>query len=119
MKYIKQFGIIAGVTVVGEILKWIIPLPIPASIYGLIIMLVLLMTGILPEKEVAEASDFLIEIMPVMFVPVGVGIVAAWLQLKSMLLALIVIVPVTTFVVLAVTALVTDMVIKKGEEKNE
>lgn len=120
MKYIKQFGIIAGITVVGEILKWVLPLPIPASIYGLVIMLVLLITGIIPLSAVEDTSDFLINIMPIMFVPAGVGIMAAWLQLKSMLLALLVIIPVTTFVVMVVTVKVTDLIINsKGGKEDE
>ena len=41
MKYIKQLAIILAVTAVGEILKYLLPLPVPASIYGLVLMLVL------------------------------------------------------------------------------
>lgn len=119
MKYLKQFGIIAGITVVGEILKWVVPLPIPASIYGLVIMLVLLITRIIPLSAVEDASDFLINIMPVMFVPAGVGIMSTWLQLKNMLVALIVIIPVTTFIVMVVTAKITDLVIHSKEGKKD
>ena len=35
-----------AVSFVGEILHAVLPLPIPASIYGLVLMLALLMTGI-------------------------------------------------------------------------
>ena len=46
MKYIRQMTIILSVTCVAEILKYFIPLPIPASIYGLVLMFLLLVTGI-------------------------------------------------------------------------
>ena len=42
MKYIYQLFIILVVTFVGELLHYFIPIPVPASIYGLIIMLILL-----------------------------------------------------------------------------
>ena len=45
MKYIRQLAIILAVTCVGEFLKSILPFPVPASIYGLVLMLLLLVTG--------------------------------------------------------------------------
>ena len=50
-----------------------LPLPVPASVYGLVLMLAALMTGIIKVGQVEETADFLIEIMPVMFVPAGVA----------------------------------------------
>ena len=74
MKFMKQFGIILAVTFLGEALKYVIPLPIPASIYGLVLMLLALCTGILKLDQVKEAATFLIEIMPMMFIPAAVGL---------------------------------------------
>lgn len=74
MKYMKQLLIIFGVTCIGEILKHFIPLPIPASIYGLVIMLVCLTTGIIKLDHVRECGEFLVEIMPLMFIPAAVGL---------------------------------------------
>ena len=52
MKYLKQFGMILFISFLGEILRAVIPLPIPASIYGLVLMLTALLTGILPLEKV-------------------------------------------------------------------
>ena len=38
MKYLKQFLIILAISLIGEILKVLLPLPIPASIYGMVII---------------------------------------------------------------------------------
>ena len=78
MKYIYQLFIILVVTFVGELLHYFIPIPVPASIYGLIIMLILLCTKVVKLEHVERTSDFLIEIMPLMFIPGGVGLVTAW-----------------------------------------
>ena len=68
MKYFKQFGWIMIVTCIGEIMKYYIPLPIPASIYGLALMMALLMTGVVKIEKVYQAGTFLIEIMSLMFI---------------------------------------------------
>lgn len=68
MKYLKQFLIILAISFIGEILKYIVPLPIPASIYGMVIMFICLQTKILKLDDVKSVGKFLIEIMPVMFI---------------------------------------------------
>lgn len=76
MKYLKQFLIILIISFIGEILKEILPLPIPASIYGMVILFVCLLTKVIKLEDVRETGKFLIEIMPVMFIPAGVGLMS-------------------------------------------
>ena len=76
MKYIRQFLIILLISFLGELLKYIIPLSVPASIYGMVLMFLALELKILKVSDVKETSTFLIEIMPLMFVPAGGGIAA-------------------------------------------
>lgn len=116
MKYIYQFIIILLVTFIGELLHYFIPLPIPASIYGLIIMLVLLCTKVIKLEHVEKTSDFLIEIMPLMFIPGGVGLVTAWADLKPILIPVSVITVVTTVIVMVVTGKTTEFVMKFGKK---
>ena len=82
MKYMKQFAIILAVSCIGELLNHFLPLPFPASIYGLVLMLALLMTGALKLDAVEDAGKFMIEIMPVMFIPAAVGLMEAWEIIK-------------------------------------
>lgn len=123
MKYVKQFGIILAVAFAGEILNTLIPLPIPASIYGLVIMLILLCTGIIRPAAVNSAAKLLIDIMPLMFIPAGVGLLKAWDVLRPIFLPVAVITLVSTVAVMAVSGRITQAVInraeKKGGEKNE
>ena len=119
VKYLRQFGIILGVTCAGEVLKYFIPLSVPGSIYGLILMFVLLFTGILKVEHVKETGEFLIEIMPLMFIPAGVGLLTSWSLLQSFLVLLLVITVVSTFIVMIVTGKVTDFLISRKEKKEE
>ena len=117
MKYIRQFVIILFISFIGEALKYVLPLPIPASIYGLVLMFVLLETKVLKVEAVQDAGKFLIEIMPLMFIPAGVGLITSWSQLQSFLVPLLVITVVSTFVVMIVTGKVTDFLISRKEGK--
>ena len=115
MKWMKQFGIILLVSFVGEVLEKWIPLPIPASIYGIILLFLCLKLRIISHESVHETGKFLIEIMPLMFIPAGVGLITSWSQLQSFLVPLLVITVVSTFVVMIVTGKVTDFLISKKE----
>ena len=94
MKFMKQFGIILAVTFLGEALKYVIPLPI-------------------------QAATFLIEIMPMMFIPAAVGLMDSWAQIKGICVPLIAVTLITTVVVMAVTGLVTQFIIRKGGKADD
>ena len=112
MKYLKQFLIILAVSFIGEILNKFIPLPVPASIYGIVIMFLCLLTGITKLNQVKDAADFLIAIMPVMFIPAGVGLIDSYGIIKDSILAYAVVTLVSTVVVMAVSGIITQYVIK-------
>lgn len=116
MKYIGQLVIILGISSVGEFLNYLIPLPIPASIYGLSIMLLLLSGGVLKVSHVRETSSFLLAAMPVMFIPAAAGIVKHWSYIKPILIPCIIAIVIVTVIVMAVTGLVTQWVINLGEK---
>ena len=78
MKYVRQLLIILFISFLGEVCKYLLPFPIPASIYGLLLLFTALMTGILKLSSIKETAGFLIEIMPLMFIPAGVGILESW-----------------------------------------
>ena len=111
-KYLFQFARILAFCFLGEILHAVLPLPIPASIYGLVLMLALLMTGALKLDAVEDAGKFMIEIMPVMFIPAGVGLMESWGELKAVLVPVLVITLVSTIVVMIVSGRVTQAVIR-------
>ena len=114
MKYIRQVLIVMIVSFAGEMLNFLLPLPVPASIYGLVIMLICLLSGIIPLEAVRETGTFMVEIMPLMFVPA-----ASWGVLKPVWIPVICITVISTVVVMAVSGRVTQFVIRKGGEADE
>ena len=117
MKYVKEFGIILIVSLVGELLNYFLPLPVPASIYGLVLMFLCLMLGVIKLSDVHDTACFLIEIMPI--IPPAVGLMASWDVIQANLVAYLIIAAVTTIVVMAVSGLVTQAVLKKGKKGAE
>ena len=116
MKYVKQFLIIIGISLAGEILKYILPLPIPASIYGILLMLLCLHFRVFAAEEVRETGIFLIEIMPVMFIPAAVGLMESWSVIRPSLLPYIIVIIVSTIIVMAVSGLVTQKIINNSKK---
>lgn len=114
MKYIKQFAIILSVSLIAELMEYLIPIPVAASIYGLVLMLIGLITKLIPLEKVEGAADFLVEIMPIMFIPATVGIMASADALKEMLIPLCVICVVTTILIMAVTGKVSQSIIRRS-----
>lgn len=117
MKYIRQFLIIISVSCIGELLNYMIPLPIPASIYGLVIMLGLLVSKKLKLEAVKETADFFINIMPVVFIPASVGLIAYWEQLQPFLIPVIVITVLSTILVMVAAGKTSDIILKTKEDK--
>lgn len=118
MRYLKQLTIILFISFLGELLYYFIPLPVPASIYGLLLMLLALCTGIVKLSAVRETGKFLVEIMPVMFIPAAVGLLDSWGVIRPVWLPVVVITLVSTVLVMAVAGLVAQWVIRR-EKKEE
>lgn len=118
MRWIRQFMIIALITFIGEVLRYFVPLAIPAGVYGLVLLFTALCSGVVKLPQVEEAADFLIEIMPLFFIPAGVGLMTKWTELKSMLIPFLLAVFVITVLVMIVTGRVSQWLIRRKESEN-
>lgn len=119
MKYLKQFGIILLLSFIGEILHELLPLPVPASIYGIVLLFLCLEFRVIPASAVKEASSFLIEIMPIMFIPAAVGLIDSWQAIRGELVSYAVITAVSTVAVMAVSGRAVQAVMKRSKAKEQ
>lgn len=121
MKYVIQFLVIIGISFLGELLKICLPFPVPASIYGMVILFLGLITGFIPLKTVKETGKFLIENMPVMFIPAGVGLLTGWGTLRKILVPFVLMAVVPVVTVMIATGWVSQMMMKSGakDRKNK
>ncbi len=112
MKYLTQFSIILAISFVAEILAALIPVKIPASIYGLIIMLLALIFKLIKVAQIRETVSFFMQIMPVIFIPAGAAIIIAGDKLRESLFAIIAITAISTVAVIAASGSVTQIFYK-------
>lgn len=123
MSYIFQLAIIFGVSFAGELLNAILPLPVPASVYGLVIMFLLLCTKIVKLEQVETVAEFLMSIMPLFFIEPTVGIMNSYGLVKGKILPLFIACFLSFVVVMVVTGLISQAIIrfqhkdKKSESK--
>ena len=74
MNHVFPFLRILAFCFLGEVLHSLLPLPIPASIYGLALLLAALKGGLVKLEQVRAAAGFLVSLFPVLFVPSAAGI---------------------------------------------
>ena len=119
MKFLIQFMIIIAFSFLGELLHYILPLPIPASIYGIVLLFVALELKWVKVKDIRETSSFLIAVMPVMFIPAAVGLIDSWKSIVNSWLEYIIVTVLTTFVVMGVSGWITQFVIQRNKVQKE
>lgn len=119
MQYIKQLFWIVVISLVGQALELLIPLPIPAAVYGLVLMLLMLLTGLLKTEQVRDTAYFFISVMPILFVAPAVKVLEYWGLIAPNLAAILVILVFSTGAVFAISGLVTKALQKnKGGQED-
>ncbi len=116
MKYLSQFSLIIVFSFLGELCRFLIPYPIPASIYGMILLFIALFCRLVPVEKVKTGGSFLVSVLPILFVAPTVSLIDCWDLLKDNLLALIIVIVITTALTFYVSGAVTQWMInrKKG-----
>lgn len=117
MKYLYQAGIIFLVTFLGEALAKLVPFPIPAAIWGLLLLFLALCVKLVRVEQIMECSGFLVALLPVLFVAPTVNLMEQAQALLGSLPAVIAIILVSTFLTFLVSGRVTQGLIGKRKEK--
>lgn len=120
MKNLRQFLVILAFTLAGEVLHALLPLPVPAAVYGLALLFLTLQSGLLPLAAVQDAGQFLLKLMPVLFVAPAVGLTESWPLLADSWAAVLVILAVSTAAVFGVAGGVTQVLLgRRGAPRAE
>lgn len=118
MKYIKQILIVLLFSFLGELLAKVVPLPVPAAIYGFVLLFLSLFVGAVKEDDISETSGVLISGMGILFVAPAVNILSYYRLIAPALVPICIVVVISTFVVFGVSGVVTQLFLKKGGKKN-
>lgn len=113
MKFLREFTILCTCLFVGSILKTLIPLPIPETIYGMAILFALFITKAIKTADVRGAANVILSNMSFLFVPVGVGIIEHFALFKQNFVSMFAITFLATAVAMTVTMLVVTLIQKR------
>ena len=115
-KYLFQFARILVFCFLGEILHAVLPLPIPSSIYGLILLLLALRLNVIRMEDVKEVGLFLTGIFPLLFVPAAAGVMELWAEMGSMLLPILLSIFPVTVLVLITSGHTTQALVRRKQK---
>ena len=115
-KDLFQFARILVVCFLGEILHAVLPLPIPSSIYGLILLLLALRLKVIRMEDVKEVGLFLTGIFPLLFVPAAAGVMELWAEMGSMLLPILLAIFPVTVLVLITSGHTTQALVRRKQK---
>lgn len=118
MKYISQFTIIMGFTLAGEALQRLIPIAIPASVYGLALLFLALCLKIVKLEQVKDVGGFLSSLLPLLFVSPTVGVVENWALIKPQLFSILLLLVGSTVLVFGISGAITQALMGKGGKKH-
>ena len=121
MKYIMQFGIIIGLSLIGEVLNAIVPLPVPSSVWGMVLLFVLLCLKVIKLDQIEVTAGFLLSIMSFTFVPVGASLISSFPAIQDEIVGVFAIINISTVICFFITGKVGQKIIdssnkNKGEE---
>ena len=105
-KMLKAFLIIFLFLGLGELTVYLIQMPVPGNILGMILIFVALKLKLIKLEDVKPASDKLIQYLMLFFVPFGVGLLAYFDFIKAHWIVLTVAAVISTLITLYVTAIV-------------
>lgn len=113
MKLLKELAIYFGITFISEVIAKLLPINIPPSIIGIVILFTLLELKVLKTEDVEMTGDYLIKIMPILFVPVGVGLIKYLDVLKIVAVPMVFVITLSTAIVMTAVGVVTQKLVEK------
>ena len=114
--YLKQSAWIFGFTMLGEALNRLLPLPIPAAVYGLVLLFAALCLKVIKVAQINKVSDFLLTILPILFVSPAVNLLESWGILAPHVIPIALLVLSSTILVFAVSGLVSQFFCRKEKD---
>ena len=113
--YLKQSALIFGFSLLGEALNRLIPLPIPAAVYGLLFLFLALCLKLVKVEQINKVSDFLLAILPLLFVSPAVNLLESWNILAPHVIPIALLVLSSTILVFAVAGIIAQLFCRKED----
>lgn len=119
MSIVTQLFVVFFVYLASEGIAALLPFTFPASVMGMVILLVLLLTKVLKPAQLKESSDFLLGNMLLFFIPTCVSVITYADVLFRNFWSIVLISVLTTPLVFFVTGQVVQLTMKRIRKKGE
>lgn len=116
MKFLRQILLIFLFSFLGELLRSLIPLPIPASIYGMVLLFLALSVRIISLDDIKSAGSFLVSLFPVLFVAPVVSLMDCWADIQPRLVPILCILILSSIVSFFMAGRVTQWLMNRKKE---
>ena len=117
MDLILEFCIVFLICMAGEWIAAFLPFTLPASVISLLLLLILLLSGVLKERQIRQSAAFLTENMGILFIPAAVGTLEYLDVLKAQAIPFLLITVVSTPIVYFITAWSVQLLMKLFNRK--
>lgn len=113
IRYLIQFGIILFVCFLGDLLQSSLNIPVPGNIIGMLLLLILLLTGLLKMSMIEDVSNFMLKHLSFFFIPAAVGLITCFSVLEGKWTELMFISVFSTFIIAVVTGATVQLLMKR------
>lgn len=121
--FFQQALTIAVILFISKIIEAFMPIPMPASVIGLVLLFIALCTGIVKLEQVESVGTALTNNISFLFVPAGISVINSLAILSKSPILIILLIIISTIFLLVCTGYASQLLVTKSlfpsKEKNE
>ncbi|MEC2306912.1 antiholin-like murein hydrolase modulator LrgA [Bacillus atrophaeus] len=110
--FLTQAFIFAAIMLVSNMIAAIVPIPIPASVVGLVLLFLLLCLNIIKLEQVETLGTSLTSLIGFLFVPSGISVMNSLGVMQHYGLQIVLVILLATIILLAATGLFSQFIIR-------
>ncbi|MDC7227507.1 MAG: CidA/LrgA family protein [Spirochaetales bacterium] len=119
MGILGEFLILAVVALSGSLMNLIPWFPLPGAVSGMLLMLILLLSGIIKLERVTNAAGFFLKFLPLFFIPFVINLMKESDVIAAYGVKLILVISVTTLLTMAATGLTAKLLLSLHSGKKD
>ncbi|MDR4434966.1 antiholin-like murein hydrolase modulator LrgA [Bacillus tequilensis] len=118
--FLTQAFIFAVIMLVSNMIAAIVPIPIPASVVGLVLLFLLLCLKVIKLEQVETLGTSLTSLIGFLFVPSGISVMNSLGVMQQYGLQIVLVILLATIILLGATGLFSQLILSlSGKHKTE
>ena len=115
--FFHQVSVISIVLLVSKMIESFMPIPMPASVIGLVLLFICLCTGIIKLGQVEKVGTALTDNIGLLFVPAGISVIKSLGLLAAHPILILGLIFISTLLLLLCTGFFSQMIVKMTDSK--